>query len=276
MSRFLKLVPLILLCLCLLYTVLALSPRGPSSHQAEAAVARRLPGLVTKPAPDLSPAIQHKLEQQTTLATTAITAPARWSRPPQREVVEVLRRDQEGAALLALSGSSEPPEGALSGSYAVVLANQIGEASGEERLSADYLHVHLRRDFSLGRQSSENIALVLAPTRDLETVGSFLLRRESSTEDAGWYLIALHLANPTDSSYRIRNGIFCMTGIMAGGTILDRTETIPAHSTLMVPVLYQWRASGSDARRLLWSAQIWSEGSGLPLLVFQGLTVDRL
>lgn len=271
-----KLALLLLLSLGLLGTASLLILPGLSSDQAQAAVLRRLPPRVAEPPPALSPAVQQQLQQQTALATAALSSPTQWSRPPQRAVLLALQRDQQGAELFARSGGSEPPADALAGSYATLLPNQIGETTAESRLSADYLITHLRRDFSLNQQSSQNIALVPGPTRDFDLIGSLLLTRASNTEEAGWYLITLHLANPTAASYRIRNGFFCVTGPFEGGTILDRTDTISAHGTAMVPVLYEWRASASNWRRLMWSMQVTPEASGPPLVVFQGLTVDRL
>ncbi len=276
MVRLLKLILLVAVAVSLVCAAPVSLPLicTSASHGVGAAAFASPPATAARVVSSTTAALQAELRRQTALATARIAGPGRWSAPALRAVIQVLRRDRQGAELYTRSGSAEPSADAICGSYAACLPNQIGEPSPDGRLSGEFLRVHLTSGFSLGQQHSQNIALVQGPP-SVETIGSFLLRRESSA-GAGWYLITLHLANPTAGSYRIRNRVFCMTGTLEGFPLVDDTRTLRPHETMMLPTLREWGASAKNWRRLLWGVEITGTSGSPAVVAFRGLTVDKL
>lgn len=210
------------------------------------------------------------------LALTPLKAPAPWAPPSLRDVVGAIGDEPEVSRLDLASRARALSPSAPSGSYATVLPNDIGEESTDRRLSGKFLHTVLMQGLSRAEQQRRNIALVQAEGMGfLDYVGLFYLHRESP----GWYVITLHLSNPTSYSYEITNRLWHSVGqVDMGNSLLQETRTMPPHSSLVLPVLVERRASGADLEpyRIYWYASLDGVRFDSRLVVFRALTVDRL
>jgi hypothetical protein len=210
------------------------------------------------------------------LALTPLKAPAPWTPPPLRDLVGAIGDEPEVSRLGLASRARALSPSAPSGSYATVLPNDMGEESADRRLSGKFLHTVLMQGLSRAEQQRRNIALVQAEGMAfLDYVGLFYLHRESP----GWYVITLHLSNPTSYSYEITNRLWHSIGqVDMGNALLQETRTMPPHSTLVLPVLVERRASGADFEpyRIYWYASVDGVRFDSRLVVFRALTVDRL
>jgi len=266
MSRRLQAVLVLLLSGAILagiWTLTSSPGRSGASGQADAAVVAipRVAGGTPAQASVMPPKLQQGLQTQQQFAAVQMSMPPRWTKPPIGRLVSLLNLETR-AGQVPPSAPSES-DTAPCGSYATLLPNQIGEEGPNPRLRG-YIENAICAGFSRGQQQAQNIALISVSGETLGGVFSV------EFESPGWYLITFHLQNPTDQARHPRNKVFLAEG-WSWSQILDDTRTLPAHGSVMLPMLVEMR-SATD-KGIYWYVDA---GTSSTHLALQGLTIDKL
>ena len=197
--------------------------------------------------------------------------PPPWSRPSVRSVVAVLRTHAPSGELYTRSGSTEPSADTVSGSYATLRPNEMGTVPSG-RLDG-YVHSMISSVYTRAAQQEQNIASIpIGETcyrgRTLGSPGCFYLRCET----AGRYVVALQLHHPGNHTFSLRHQLTMQDEDGHASTLLDRTDTVPAHAEYVVPALIQVPAPGWYP--VSWETEVLSAVN--PSLVLRAVTTDKI
>ena len=265
MSRPLRLTLLGITSFGLLWALSALgllNPLSPSARaskvSAPAAVGRkRPPPTVHHPAAPLLSS--DELLQAQALATTPLAAPKTWQRPNLAAVISRLPSPPPP------SPTPDTDPNAPAGSYATFTPNDIGVIPSNPRVSG-HLQTILRNFYSRQQQHQDNIALI--PSYGAGTIGSFSI----NFEDPGWYLIALHLSNPSSHPATVTNTVYYRPHGYPRPPFIEDTRTVPPNTSFIIPQLIE---IAIDSESFMWQP-VSTAGDSHSALIFHALTIDRL
>ena len=264
MSRALKFLPLIILCAavpCLLLAALCIVLNLAPDSAAEAAALAgpvRLPSAAQQPAPDTTPTLGAPLRP-----------PSKWSLPPLQSVIADLRRTPL-VSRAPVSRLIDVPPKVLTGSYAILTANDMGDPSPQRPLEGLLSAVSLTYTYPRRFQQQQNIALV--NTHDvLGSEGTFVLTLSSP----GRYAICFHLENPSPQPYELTTRLR-RTLPAPSSDVINDTRTVASGQSLTVAGILDSPVAGNTA--LEWQATTQASGPGPyhPIVLFRALTVDKL